>query len=215
MVSCQGKPAVHAPGDKKNSKVLCPLDGGRFPSRDLCRHLELGVGAGRGSPASLQAKPSTPSVTPHLTRAPPIMCAVEHSRRGEEEAGRQGPPGRELSPDPSQPVPPPSLPHSVFQKFKSAQNQENKSITAHFEVRFPSYLLIYWLLESKSYKWVSVKDLFLASLYSYLCSHKNPEATSCALGPGPPPPDTWGRPFCVICTPAGTGAGPAPKRPVQ
>lgn len=84
-------------------------------------------------------------------------------------------------------MPPPSLPHTVFQKFKAAQNRENKSITAHFNLQFPPYPLIYWLLESKFYKRVSVKDLFLASLYSYLCSHKNLEAASCVLGPCPLP----------------------------
>lgn len=44
-----------------------------------------------------------------------------------------------------------------------------------------------WLLESKFHKRLSVKDLFLASLYSYLCSYKNLEATVCELPPAPPP----------------------------
>lgn len=46
----------------------------------------------------------------------------------------------------------PSLPHIVFQKFKPAQNQENKGIHAHFNGRGLSEPLIHQLLESEFYK---------------------------------------------------------------
>lgn len=180
---------------KERSRSCVPWAGAEShqESRDLgpLRCLGLAVGAGRGSLATLQAKPFTPPMTPFkttpdLTRAPPIMCAGEpqspRSRR-RRRGGSAGPAGQRA--EPGAPGATPSLPHTVFQKFKSAQNRENKRIAAHFNLQFPSYPLIYWLLESKLYRRVSVKDLFLASLYSYLCSHKNLEAAARAA-PAPP-----------------------------